>query len=376
MVFSLGLFTAVSLALSASSGLVMGTVTTSLQSILRNTHKSTEYDYPTDITRDILPVSLTSLHYLSKTLGQLRRFQGSTNIPSFPSTLISRLSPSAAHSKIVITGEMSLFGLVCLAIQASQDHGLYSLTYVLGLSKGCTSTEADVWLYNGTLYVGHDQSALTKERTLENLYIKPILEVLERQNPESPFVNSPTKNGVWDTVPSQTLYFFIDVKTSGPETFKAVIKALEPLRKKDYLTKLEEGKKLTNGPVTVIGTGETPLDMVAPILDRDYFFDAPLASLNDSKFAHITGLISPIASTDFESAVGKLTVDTDPILSDDQLQALQGQIATAKMRGIGARYWNTPYFPIRRRNLVWRALINSGVTLLSVDDLDAVISEF
>lgn len=22
-----------------------------------------------------------------------------------------------------------------------------------GLSKGCTSTEADVWLYNGTLYV-------------------------------------------------------------------------------------------------------------------------------------------------------------------------------------------------------------------------------
>jgi hypothetical protein len=23
----------------------------------------------------------------------------------------------------------------------------------LGLSKGCTSTEADVWLYNGTLFV-------------------------------------------------------------------------------------------------------------------------------------------------------------------------------------------------------------------------------
>ncbi|KAJ5182558.1 hypothetical protein N7492_000174 [Penicillium capsulatum] len=263
--------------------------------------------------------------------------------------------------------------------------GLVRLLYLLvrqpaefnsGLSHGCTSTEADVWLYNGTLYVGHDQSALTEDRTLEALYINPILDVLERQNPDSPFVTTPTKNGVWDTVPEQTLYFFIDVKTEGYETFKAVIEALEPLREKGYLTTLKDGKTLSNGPVTIIGTGETPLDMVAPVKDRDYFFDAPLANLNNPKYAHIDGFVSPVASTDFQATVGKMITDTEPILNDDQLRAIRDQIAIANKRGIGARYWNTPYFPIRRRNLVWRLLLREGVILLNADDLDAVTAYF
>lgn len=183
-------------------------------------------------------------------------------------------------------------------------------------------------------------------------------------------------SGVWDTSPDQTLYFFIDVKTSGAETFEAVIEALAPLREKGYLTTLKGGRTITNGPVTIIGTGETPLDMVAPVKDRDYFFDGPLDKLNESKYKDITGLVSPIASTDFAATVGKITSDTDPILSEDQLKALRDQIATAKERGIGARYWNTPVWPIRQRNLVWRTLLREGVTLLNADDLDAVTKEF
>ncbi|CAG8388631.1 unnamed protein product [Penicillium salamii] len=295
-----------------------GDITSSLQSILRNTHGSKDYGYPTDLTRDLLPVSLS----ISSRLDYWR------------------------------------------------DEPFYT-----GLSHGCTSTEADVWLYNGTLYVGHDQSALTASRTLESLYINPILDVLERQNPESPFLSKPTKNGVWDTDTEQTLYFFIDVKTSGAETFKAVIAALQPLREKGYLTTVKDGT-ITNGPITIIGTGETPLELVAPVQDRDYFFDAPLSELTDARYANITGLVSPVASTDFQKAVGKITRDTDPILGDDQLKALREQIATANERGIGARYWNTPYFPIRVRNLVWRTLLREGVILLNADDLDAVTELF
>lgn len=36
---------------------VIGAITSSLQAILMNTHGSREYEYPTDITRDIYPVS-------------------------------------------------------------------------------------------------------------------------------------------------------------------------------------------------------------------------------------------------------------------------------------------------------------------------------
>lgn len=40
---------------------------------------------------------------------------------------------------------------------------------------------------------GHDESSLTEERTLESLYINPILDVLKRQNPMTRFVSSKTK---------------------------------------------------------------------------------------------------------------------------------------------------------------------------------------
>ncbi|KAL7650071.1 Altered inheritance of mitochondria protein 6 [Aspergillus niger] len=226
---------------------------------------------------------------------------------------------------------------------------------------------------NKAVQVGHDESSLTKDRTLESLYINPILDVLKLQNPSSPFVTSPTNNGVFDTSTSQTLYFFIDLKTSGPETLKAVISALQPLRDQGYLTTLKDNKTLTTGPVTVIGTGNTPLDMVGPVADRDYFYDAPLEALAEPEYADITGLISPIASTNFASAVGPVKGEK---LSDEQIEALRQQIQTAEERGIGARYWGTPYYPVRTRNFVWRTLLEEGVALLNADDLDAVVEYF
>ncbi|PLB37349.1 uncharacterized protein BDW47DRAFT_118187 [Aspergillus candidus] len=229
--------------------LPLSAAATQMQAILHNTHRGDNYHYPTDLTRGILPIPV--------------------------------------HS-----------------------HNDYwrDIPFYTGLSNGCMSTEADVWLYNDTLYVGHDESSLTHERTLESLYINPILDVLERQNPQTPFVTSPTKNGVFDTDTAQTLYFFIDVKTSGPETFQAVISALEPLRQQGYLTTLKNNKTLTTGPVTIIGTGDTPLSMVGPVEDRDYFYDAKLESLDEPENAAITSLISPIASTSFKDAVGTVNL--------------------------------------------------------------------
>jgi hypothetical protein len=95
---------------------------------------------------------------------------------------------------------------------------------------GAVSIEADVWLYNGTLYVGHEQGALTPSRTFESLYINPILDVLKRQNPaNSTFLKTPSRNGVFDTSGGQTLYLFVDVKSDGPSTWPAVVEALDPL---------------------------------------------------------------------------------------------------------------------------------------------------
>lgn len=110
-----------------------------------------------------------------------------------------------------------------------------------------------MWLYNGVLHIGHEEGALTNERTFDALYIQPILSVLQRQNPNSSFLTEgATKNGVYDTDGGQTLYLYVDVKTDGETTFPYVVKELEPLRSAGYLTTWN-GSGITPGPVTVIG---------------------------------------------------------------------------------------------------------------------------
>lgn len=120
--------------------------------------------------------------------------------------------------------------------QAIVPRGIHShndywrpVPFYSALSVGAISIEADVWLYNGTLYVGHEAAALTRERTFESMYINPILDVLHRQNPTLDFLTAPTRNGVFDTDSTQTLYLFVDVKMDGLSTWPYIVRALKPL---------------------------------------------------------------------------------------------------------------------------------------------------
>ena len=298
------------LAASASLALAQSDIPLSqpLQKILANAQQGDEYTYPTDLTQGIIP--------------------------------------KAMHS-----------------------HNDYwrPIPFYSALSVGAISVEADVWLVNGTLHIGHEQSALTKYRTFDALYIQPILNVLHAQNPNSSFVSSlPTKNGVYDTSSGQTLYLFIDIKTDGEQAWPAVVKALEPLRSAGYLTTYN-GTGTTAGPVTVVGTGNTPLDQVQKQSPRDIFYDAPLPLLN-STFSNITSSISKIASTAFSAQFG--TSVRNGTLNSTQTALLQNQIAVAHGKGIGVRYWDQPNWPVSNRDALWRLLWASGVDLINVDDLE------
>ncbi|KAF2851854.1 hypothetical protein T440DRAFT_467118 [Plenodomus tracheiphilus IPT5] len=239
------------------------------------------------------------------------------------------------------------------------------IPFYTGLSYGSISTEADVWLIDNTLYVGHSPSALTPARTLESLYIQPILSTLHRQNPQTQFTQPGEQNGIFDTSAAQTLYFFIDLKTAADETWPKVLEALEPLRQGDWLTTFKDGN-LRRNPVTVIGTGNTHLSDVLASHPRDVFFDAPLAELEAAQYGNLTEAEAPIASTNFASVFGDVRKRE---FSEEQLEILRKQVASAHERGIMARYWNAPEWPVGTRNAVWRMLWDEGVDLLNVDDL-------
>ena len=162
------------------------------------------------------------------------------------------------------------------------------------------------------------------------------------------------------------MLLYIDVKTDGATTWPAVVSALGPLRSEGYLTTFN-GTAVTTGPITVIGTGNTPLDQIQPVQQRDYFYDAhiPLLSTTES---NITATVSPVAAADFGAVFGPINGTT---FNSTQMATLQSQIAVAKSKGIMARYWDTPGWPISTRNAVWGILLEQGVGLLNADDLPA-----
>ncbi|KAF9869460.1 hypothetical protein CkaCkLH20_13057 [Colletotrichum karsti] len=227
---------------------------------------------------------------------------------------------------------------------------------------GCIGIEADVWLYGTELFVGHDRWSLREKNTFSSLYVSPLVRLLEERN--SGFGNTTDRpRGIYDANPDQTVILLVDLKTKGTETWPQVVRQLEPLRERGWLSTVIDGK-VNYGPVTVVGTGNTPFGMVVQNTTyRDYFFDAPLTELDTQDFNPTN---SYYTSVSFKKAVGIVWFGE---LNNDQMGKLREQIKEAHARGLKVRYWDLPAWPISIRNHIWDVLIREGVDILNVDDL-------
>ncbi|KAH9877972.1 hypothetical protein J1614_003189 [Plenodomus biglobosus] len=278
------------------------------------------------------------------------------------------------------------------------------------LRWGCTGVEADVWLFDGELHVGHSTNALTSDRTFRSMYVDPLVKLLDHQNPASSLetiTKSSTKNGIFPTIPSETVVLLVDFKNDGHDIFPVVSSHLSALREKGYLT-YYNGSSTTPGPITVVATGNAPFDLiVANTTYRDIFFDAPLdrlyidpsspptpqqtanhpnANLNPALNPPLTttgqGTVgttphstfdsstSFYASTNFGRSIGWLWFG---YISPAQRNLIRGQIRGARERGLKPRYWSAPKWPVGLRNRVWRLLVREGVGYLNGDDLAGMV---
>jgi hypothetical protein len=276
------------------------------------------------------------------------------------------------------------------------------------LKWGCTGVEADVWLFDNELFVGHSTNALTRERTFTAMYVDPLMRILEQQNSVEEFVTGAgvDKNGVFEVDPARTLVLLVDFKNDGHNIFPLVQAQLAPFREKGYLTYFD-GNTTVQGPITVVATGNAPFDsVIADSTYRDIFFDAPLDRLykedpssttlssdnnSDLKLHHVDPLPSPntistsgqgsvgtsptshfdptnsfYASVDFKKAIGWVWFGQ---LSDTQIERIRGQVRGAREAGLKSRYWGTPGWPVGVRNKVWKVLVDEGVEFLNGDDL-------
>jgi hypothetical protein len=248
------------------------------------------------------------------------------------------------------------------------------------LGSGCISVEADVYLRDSDLLVGHTSSSLHQGTNLRRLYLEPLQRMLETQNAH---ITDGTWRGIFDQAPQQTIVLLIDHKTNGPETFAELDAQLQPLRDLDYLTYWNGTERVVR-PLTIVASGNAPFESVTALnaTHRDIFWDAHLErlySINDNfdvepPIYAYNRSNSYFASTEFKLARlhawhnESLPEPSTPAAKD----AASSQIQQAKARGLIARYWDTPAGPQNLREIVWRVLVDSQVGILNMDDLGAV----
>ncbi|KAL2753920.1 hypothetical protein ACRALDRAFT_1062889 [Sodiomyces alcalophilus JCM 7366] len=202
------------------------------------------------------------------------------------------------------------------------------------------------------------------------MYIDPLVELLEEKN--SGVGNGPnsTARGVFDMNPSQTLVLLVDLKTRADETWPEVVRQLEPLRQRGWLSSTTNDH-VRYGPVTVVGTGATDFELLMQNSTyRDYFFDAPIDKVEGSSFGVCN---SYYASQHFRKAIGWVWFGS---LSQNQLDRLRRQVAQVHSHGLKMRYWGLPAWPISVRNHIWDVLIREGVDMINVDDVQGAKREW
>jgi glycerophosphoryl diester phosphodiesterase len=298
---------------------------------------------------------------------------------SFVSTLIARLAPKPNHSGLEhIVGKWAepdangafkyewredfSRDIVPKNCHSHNDYWRRVPLYA-ALAAGCTSIEADVWLAeDNELLVGHSRASTTTTRTLRTLYLDPLANIFEHRN-VSTASTSDRETGVFDAEPNTSTILLIDFKSDGHKIWPVLQAQLKAFRDKNWLT-YYDGTALHQGPLTVVGTGSTPFELVQQnSTDRYIFYDAPLRTISEPQYNSTN---SYYASTNLKAAIGRMWLGH---FSSKQESTLKQQIQAAEDKGLKSRYWDTPAWPISVRNNVWAKLMQFGVGVLNVDDL-------
>ena len=243
-----------------------------------------------------------------------------------------------------------LFSFISLAhandtpLDRAHSHNDYNQRRPLfdALDHRFCSIEADIHLTNGQLLVAHDLKNVQPGRSLEKLYLKPLLEQVR-------------KNGgrVYRDGPPVTL--LIDVKSDAPTTYAALREVL-----KNYsgmLTKFDHEKIETNA-VTVVVTGNRAPEIIAKEKVRYAACDGGIDDLESGK---PPGLF-PQISADWKKYFQWNGVGPIPVEEKNQLRKL---VKKTHRQGRRLRFWGTPDQPE-----FWRELFDADVDLIGADDLD------
>lgn len=260
-----------------------------------------------------------------------------------------------------------------IVVKGVHSHNDYwrSEPLIDALKAGCVSVEADVWWDGGEVYVGHSTLALENGKTFQKMYVEKIVNILREANRKPILGGTHHAVGVFATDPGQTLFLFVDFKTDGRALYGKIVKELEVLDKEGWLTWYDvENDKLVWGAVTVVATGDVDKRDVVNSERRVLFYDGELwGEGGEGGRDDIDWRVSPVASGSLRVGIGR-KVNNE--MNEEEVEVICGKVRDAHKRGVLARVWDTPGWPIKLRESIWDDLRKCGVDLLNVDDLKGV----
>ncbi|MXV37201.1 alkaline phosphatase [Flavobacteriaceae bacterium Ap0902] len=195
-------------------------------------------------------------------------------------------------------------------------------------AHGATSIETDVFLKDGKLFVAHEEQSIQPNKTLEQLYLYPIMQVFE-----------------YHVMEAREIQWMIDIKSEAKTTLQAIIKALKPYQSNFY----------PNNPngVKLIISGNRP--------DFKNYNDYPNHIFFDWQSDEIPTDLSKIAMLSLDFANYSVWNGKGKIVTRENI-ALKEIIEKAKNRRLPIRFWNNP-----DSKSGWYALDQLGVDYIGTD---------
>jgi len=209
------------------------------------------------------------------------------------------------------------------------------------LAHGFCSVEADIYFTNDALLVAHDADKVDPKRTLETLYLNPLRQRV-KQNGGSVYSNGPA------------FMLLVDFKTEAKPTYAALRPVLEKYR--EMLTKFTETETRT-GAVTVVLSGNRPINTVAAERERLVGIDGRLPDLDESPSPHLVPLVSDNWTKYFQWR-------GQGVLFENERSKLKAVVDRAHAEGRKIRFWAVP-----DTEAGWRVMREAGVDLINTDDL-------
>lgn len=215
------------------------------------------------------------------------------------------------------------------------------------LEHGFRSVEADIFLEDGELRLGHDRHELKAGHTLQKLYLEPLRQRMEEgllASQQSPF------------------FLWIDVKADGEKVYDELRRVL-PLYGA-MLSSYENGQ-VQQRAVTIVLSGALAGGRAGQMMQTKG--DAVRYAFVDGRFADlITPELPPTHLLTFFSDSYRLHFKWNGAgqMPPDERSRLRDMVAQAHARDLLFRLWATPDTP-----QMWSELLDAGADLINTDDL-------